>query len=79
MDLSLVSNKDLVEELVKRFDACVFVAYQRTGGTKKDFYVSRWTGGEANAVGLVEILKQRLINGHLMAGSDPAQSMEDPT
>ena len=58
MDLSLVQADELIEELDKRFDTCIFLSHKFTQG--KDAFDWHLHGNKMTCIGLLELGKDRV-------------------
>lgn len=62
IDLSVIPTKELVDELVGRFDHSVFCGMQVGGaGPKDSVFRRRWKGNTHTCVGLTEDMKVTML------------------
>jgi len=62
MDIELLSSDQLLEELKKRFDACIFHGVKANyKGKEEDIYLANACGDIATTIGLCVTLKHRLL------------------
>jgi len=61
MDLALVPLDDILDELNKRYDACIF-AYITSLNKKEEASRFSWHGGKFNCIGLTEALKEKVLD-----------------
>ena len=69
-DLSLVETADMITELERRFEACVFMGLKKTTSDTEEFY-STCGGSYATCLGLLEHLKNQLMTERIMADTVP--------
>jgi hypothetical protein len=61
MELSLVSTKDLIDELQNRFDSLILHGFLNSNNTKEAEVFFSTVGTVHTCIGLAEILKAQLI------------------
>ena len=57
--LELKSTEDLINELLKRYDAALFSGVKFTN-KEEDQYITRWAGSIATVIGVVEMLRNHI-------------------
>ena len=63
MDIELISTEDLINELLKRYDATVFIGVRHNyEGKLVDNYTTRWKGPISTIRGLIEILRDYTVD-----------------
>lgn len=62
VDLSLVPIEDLADELISRLDDAVILGCQDNHGVKPDNVIHNWKGRTFNVLGMMELMKYRILD-----------------
>ena len=57
--IQLKSSQDLIEELLRRYDAAVFSGVKFTS-KEEDQYTTKWDGSISTVIGVVELLRNHI-------------------